>query len=100
IVTRLRFCFLPPSGMGLQACALAGKNAYSTRGIGLQACALQVGRQQPHDQGRPAGLVIRAAAPAVVPVEIFEEPDEIAPVWIFIENAHIALPRAAAALVG
>ena len=56
--------------------------------------------QQPHDQGRPPCLVIGSATAAIITMEVFEKPYEVAPMRVIGKDAHIALPGAASRLVG
>src|SRR5438477_12700939 len=60
------------------------------------------GREQVHgtrDDARPSGLVARAEPRAVVAVEVFVEQDDIAPVWVLLEQAGVGVTRTAPILV-
>src|SRR5262249_24636309 len=51
------------------------------------------------DEPRPAGLVRRSDAGAVVAVEVLEEENQVAPVWVGLELLRAAVDGPSTALV-
>ena len=56
--------------------------------------------QQPYAQCSPSGLVTCAQPPAGVPVEIFVEQDQIAPVRVMRESRVISMEGPGAVFIG
>src|SRR3954464_4621557 len=51
-------------------------------------------QRQHADETGPAGLVARSEAGAIVPVEIFVEQQQVAPVWVLLQERLTPVDRA------
>src|SRR5262245_35930654 len=64
---------------------------------------LMVGRlellQQSRDQGRPAGLMARAAPSARIPVKVLVEQNQVAPVIVGGKSRFVAVTRASTVFI-